>query len=381
MFNIDVKTKIHNRFDIFIEDVETKEVIKAQAENIVLDNMFEYFKSTEIFRFGAYLIYGRGSGTLDATRTTLFDKVGHQSNADFEEELNFPPAESFLTKRAVIPAGTHTGETLTEVGLSYSDDTSSIVTHAFIEDSEGNPISLGPLTDTQQVTIFSTVYASVSFETSGMDLLIDGATDNGNILLGLLLGKYPIYYIKNRMELKASDDKTVTDPSLIYDYGYTLEDNAGPVNYNSTSGKLETNRLRFDTADANGKVWSFSWGGFYLTGLGFIPGVRLLLPSTIFDGFQFIDESIGAGDGIETEFILPWSDINDSKAYTFYVDGIAQNEGTDYTLSNTETETKITFNIAPGSGETVTGDWWVDYIPKDDDHVIDVTFTLDINPV
>lgn len=105
------------------------------------------------------------------------------------------------------------------------------------------------------------------------------------------------------------------------------------------------------------------------------------MPCDAWPGYNFIGKAIGTGNGSTVAFNLPWSDINTSKTYKIYVDSVEKTEGVDYTLSNSEATTTVTFTTAPESGAAITGDWWVNYIPKDSDHVLDLTFSIQYGSV
>ena len=376
---IDVKAvaKIRNRFDFVVEDVKTGEVVqRAKAENTVLNNMVTFLQSTASGQYGVNIIYGTGTGTLDKTRTTLFARLGSILASGLTATYNVPPVESFSTRNIVIPPDTHTGQTLTEVGLSYWDNSTSIVTHALLEDSEGNPISIGPLTDTQQVTIYSTVYATYTTADAGVLPVIPS---NGNRLIGAMLGVSAPNQINTNAtrRLYASSDKTATDQTTNYMSslsGLGYEDiNTWFGNHDLGTKTSQTSRIRFGAAKANGRVWSMYLGQYNASVASRMTLLRILFPNALYSGHQFVGKAIGTGDGVTTEFSLPWSDINEIKAKTWYINGVA----TAATVTeNTTTSTKIQFASAPANSAPITGDWWVDYIPKDSVHVIDVTFTV-----
>ena len=69
---------------------------------------------------------------------------------------------------------------------------------------------------------------------------------------------------------------------------------------------------------------------------------------------------------------MPNSGISD---LVVYVNDVEQTEGTDYTFNGLSVE----FGTAPASALPVTADYFCPYIPKDSDHVLDVTFRLNFD--
>ena len=374
-----VGARLRNRYDIIVEDVKTGEVIqRAGGENIVLDSMIGHLQSTASAKYGSYIIYGTGTGTLSTARTILFNRLGHISSLTDEEiEMNLPGVESKYVRKGVILADTHTGATLTEVGLSNGSSSTNIVTHAFLEDSEGNPITIGPLTDTQQVTIYATTYATITSSESNLILLIpEDVSDGTNALLGSVLG----YIGPQRLNSSGTTCRyhslkylDITERSVDAPGGY-LAPGATFVNHNAGTKTSKTNRLRLDTNAETLPIWSY-WFHYYVSSPSSSrrPLCLIRMPTTAYSGHQFVGKAIGTGDGTTTEFTLPWGDINEIKSKTWYVDGVAT--GATITV-NAVNNTKIQFASAPALNAPITGDWWVDYVPKDDQHVFDVTLTI-----
>ena len=111
----EIKPKFHNRFDIVVTNVETGEVeLRGQAENMVLDRIY-----TRLVAFSSYfdqIVFGTGSGTMDPTRTTLFNRVGNKSCSTVELIRAFPVSK--WTKSIRLEATEFNGNILTEVGIS-----------------------------------------------------------------------------------------------------------------------------------------------------------------------------------------------------------------------------------------------------------------------
>ena len=155
-----LNASIHNRFDIEVVDAKTGEVKqKAQAFNVVCDNIWsELFSKSN--GYGKYILYGDGSGTPSAQDKTLFSHVGYVSvdmsvdNGGYDIENGV----AWYTRKGVITETQAVGKNLTELGLSAGNSTTDIVTHAMLQDMNGNQISIMK-TDTDIINVYATVYA------------------------------------------------------------------------------------------------------------------------------------------------------------------------------------------------------------------------------
>ncbi|TFZ41648.1 hypothetical protein E4100_00490 [Soehngenia longivitae] len=157
----ELKPKFHNRFDIVVTNVETGEVeLRGQAENIVLNRMY-----TRLVAFGSFftqIVFGTGSGTLDPTRTTLFNRVGNKACSDVELIRAFPVSK--WTRFIRLEATEFNGNILTEVGISEAS--TEVNTHAMITDAEGNPLSIEK-TPVRIIDIYATVFVEFDEFTNG----------------------------------------------------------------------------------------------------------------------------------------------------------------------------------------------------------------------
>lgn len=369
--DINVHAKIHNKFEIVVKDIRTKQIVqKAKGYNMLLNNVYAYLCKSHygpLKSWAYYIHYGDGEGDLAPTRSSLFNQLGYGVATEVEQVLNMPPEYSYRKTKLIIPAGTHTGKRITEVG----NGNETLHSHSVSQDSEGNNISIGPLTEFQEVTIYSMVYGSLTAP-SYCDILMK----NNSLLSGLIgaslyglpdVNTYSDYYHR----MKTTTNKSPTIPSQSYNNNTGLISKGAPFNVvNAPNKTASTGRIRMNTTESNGKIWSL-----------FITSskqefIRVVFPNALWPGYHFEDKAIGTANGQQAKFVLPWSDINASKQYDFYVDGAKKTKDVDYTLANSENETSITFFNPPDDEAQITGNWWVDYIPKDTDHVLDIEFTL-----
>jgi hypothetical protein len=87
----------------------------------------------------------------------------------------------------------------------------------------------------------------------------------------------------------------------------------------------------------------------------------------VFDGYPKTGVVLGTGDGVKTTFTVSNKAIKD---LVVYVDGVISS---DYTINTIQ---QIVFNTPIASGSTVTADYICIYIPKDSDHVLNVSMKI-----
>lgn len=326
---IGANASIHNRFDIYVRDVKTNEIIqKAQAENIVLNRIY-----TNLCNFSAYfnnICFGTGTGTPAVGDTTLFTYLGYKAATTYSLVRSSPTSTWIRSIR--LAEDEYNGSTLTEVGIS--DTYPQINTHAMIKDSEGNTITI-PKTNTKIIDIYATVYATVYdvdtglyFDGTGLrDYLTGGSIGSGSISLGYV-----------------SDDDECTQNS---------------TRTSDTSTKSVTATYKFLVNDFNKEVRYIQCNSV---------GLRCVMPRTgVFDGYPKTSVVLGTGDGTNTIFTIPQTKISN---LVVYIDGTST---TAYTINNLG---KIVFNTAVANGSVVTADYTCLYIPKDINHDLTVAMKI-----
>lgn len=147
---------IHNKFEIVKRDVRTGKVIeKAFAYNLLTDYFWTRFDEGSWFN---YIRYGTGVAAPNVSDIALGIPLGSgiASNETFNiDELG----ESISVRREFeIPSGSHVGEELSEVGLSYSHHQGDYLsTHALLKDMNDNLITI-VIGEYDVITIYATVY-------------------------------------------------------------------------------------------------------------------------------------------------------------------------------------------------------------------------------
>jgi len=359
---IDCPIKLHNKFEIEVKNIDTGEIVQTgYAENIVLNNLFQdgFVQDTSNF-FGYGIAFGRGTGALDPNRTTLFNPIGAKIRTRLEEVRNQAPLPSYQTSYIVLNPGEYTGETLTEVGVTRST-VSPIYTHALIKDSEGNPLILGPLEANQEVTIYRTIYFQPQFEDG---VLLSNVETNAifNMATGYTGVALSMYIASENPKLFIND----------IDAGFAYFLNT------FSAGVLSTPLMKLLTSHFVGtKIKTIR---FRPETSGSYRGHMLLIDlptlaqnnSALWSGHDFIDTPIGVGDGSTTTFNLTWDEVRLDKPKTVYVDGVEVTTGVTWTVGS------VSIVPAPSALAVISGDYSVDYMPKDNNHEawiqINITF-------
>lgn len=159
---LDLRASIHNRFDIEVRDAATGELKqRARGYNVICEALWDRvlhvnsYNNWKVSGYFNYILFGSGSGTPSASDTTLFSLLGAKSVSSALYENDVPAGIVYRQNSIVLNAEEYVGDTLTEVGIGYSS--TNIVTHAMLQDMNGNPISIEK-TATDVIIIYATVY-------------------------------------------------------------------------------------------------------------------------------------------------------------------------------------------------------------------------------
>ena len=286
------KINIHNRFDVHIDNIETGEHRELVGYNIILDQMWTRLCNGNEY-FG-HIQFGSGTGTPTPDRTSLFSRLGGRT-AETEEIIKALPVSSWKRKIVLSPEE-FVGATISEVGIGYGSGTTTLVTHAMLKDSEGNPISITK-TSTDIVTIYATVF--VTLVDNPIIKLINLPT--GNNLLNYLIG---------------GSSFTGVSFSLLPGEGYGAILGSEYTSYWSAdvaNKKRKSNVVRFGTNTGNG----------HAMGLEGVNLFRVAFPAIgIFEGQNYTNVPIGTGDGVTKRFSVPSKNI-DGGTLVVKIDGNA----------------------------------------------------------
>lgn len=291
-----MNANIHNRFDIEVRDAKTNQLKqKAQAFNVICNNFWKYMAS-----YFKDIAYGDGLGTPSSNDTTLFGNKKLASLTAHTCGYDIKTGVAYETRKAILDERTSVGMTITEVGLQNAKG--YLVTHAMIQDMNGNPISITK-TDTDIVTIYATVYVHwTPCEQNGITL----CPPRGSV------GNFVSYGYA----------ETITMPNVFFGsgtFGTRAEIGVGSVSWNDITKTLTYNAPRASVSVAN-----ISGGfGFIIIGGG-LANDYLCAVVDVRGKYEVTGEAVGTGDGstktFATKFDLPENTV-------VYVDGMPMTSG------------------------------------------------------
>lgn len=327
---IKANVRLHNRFEIKVLDAETEEVIqKGYAENIVLDRI--YTRLCTFNTYFDYIVFGSGTGELSASRTTLFNRIASKTAEEVEKIRDFPTSK--WTRKIRLGASEYNGQFIREVGIS--DHATNINTHALVVDSEGEELEIEK-TSIKIVDIYATVFVTLYDVDSGLYWYDDG-------LQRYLTG--------------ASIAPEQIGVGFLGDEGISII--SGSRSNNTTEKWVKSTATFNEQQHNNRDIRTITWRNL---------GLICILPRTgVFANWQRKDVYLGEGDGETKIFALPNKNIKDL---------IVKVDGETATGYSSDLWFNVEFENAPDEGLEITADYKCDWVPKDKNHILKVTFTI-----
>jgi len=287
---VETAITLHNRFDVEVRDALSGELKQqAKAYNIVLDQMW-----TRLCAGNAYFVnihFGTGTGALAVTRTSLFTHLGTRAATDDTLVRAFP--NSSWRRRIVLNPEEFVGASLSEVGVAFGTGTTTIVTHALLEDAAGNPITILK-TSVDVVTIFATIF--VTFSAPADVVYINMPNGNGlvNYLIGGAAAPSGAFSLGEAVGAGSTQMTGLgSQPAL----GSTA---AATWTADTANRRRTTGIMRFGTTVGNGHAAEYIFSNVF----------RARLPlANVFTGQAYVNVPVGNGDGATRDFVLPSRNI------------------------------------------------------------------------
>lgn len=332
---LDLRASIHNRFDVEVIDAFTGKVKqKARAFNVICDALWTRLFHTSSSAwypqaYFSYILFGSGSGTPSASDTALFTRLGAKSVSSSMTkavETGVISRQGFIT----LNADEYVGSTLTEVGIGY--DSTHIVTHALLEDMNGNPISIEK-SDTDVIKIYATIY--VHFSAGGWyggSVSMAPFAEDGDIFFAVLTGVISSsrqYYF--RLVGAGTRTGSITSHSV-----------EGTTSINASAKKI-TWASRVQAENLNLPIRSLRVEYGYYSGSWFTRVRFWLTPGTWAPMMEIKAEPCGTGDGSATGFSTAFPVKTGGNVY---VDGV-QVSGV---------------SVRPGPADGTTLAWWMNRV-------------------
>ena len=343
--NIDANIKFKNNYRLQHIDTITGEILHdLEFHNVVLDQIIDAVtNSTWGYSFG--IAIGDGSGTPSASDTQLFHEI-KKFTASTGEKKKKDNNTLLFSVSVTIPASTSEVYDISEVGVCFYQDT--LVTHALILDSEGNPITIKKK-DTDKIILNCELY--ITFESEDIENF-----DVANFVKGSsYLGTLAIYYnFGAATSLEAERVSTASckglwgdDDELIYKNSLSTYNLPSPSWVKDKDAKTLT--VKFGPS----RLPEFSMPT-YIRGITFGKLGTIKLPNeAIFPRYKVSNIIVGIGDGETTKFKCPLNYfIQESETIRVGLDEKIRN--TDYTIDNEANQDEL-IELSAGNEAIISG--------------------------
>jgi len=404
--NVTVDTKMHNNFRFEVVDAKTGEVKQeAKAENIVTNNgkniffntLFKGYNYPMAFALLKEISVGGGLGTFDPNWLNMIKPLGkyQTTKVSSESTISSDRIQTKVVYKVTLNYDVLVDADLTEIGFSCDITRSDaftlfgikpgLVTHAFITDSEGNPITLHK-TATDIVNIYATVYFTMTHN-AGANASFCGSNlpeAVGNAFISYFAGRDNVYasdgwtFVRHYWQIALGDNGVAPSISDRGIKGTTIAKSLPELTSPAIAIIDNVNRTAIAEYTFNtsiiGKVKEIYIGctcqfmeASYNSNVQ--PVLRMVLPIGAWVEHVEEDQNLATGDGTTKLFNLP-STAFPTKAGTLVVK-VGGSISTDYTFNNSTG--LITFNAAPGAGALVSVSYKNDYIPKHQYNILKVS--------
>jgi len=315
---VQVPIKLHNKFEIEVRDAKTDEILKeGYAFNVILDQYFSRLLSTDSPDNLKSISFGTGTGTIDASRTTMFTYSGNKTATTVETVRTIE--SSYIKKTIALEPEEYVGYIFSEVGFSNG---STLTTHAMIKDSEGNPITIEK-TGVNRIVFYATFYITLPPLILGQPA--QWYTAGSNALLTNLLAGHGRTTIARTIRFSGMRG-AVNTTKYQRTYGSVSTTNAGN---SPATREVISNTPRASISSCNGPINLIAWENVFAIDIPH-PG--------IWEEMLIEGVTLGVGDGVITDFDFPVPELVENSE-KIYVNGILKTKGVDYSIDYVSTNT------------------------------------------
>lgn len=216
-----IRNALSGHFDLRVYDANTGALTKSRSFRNLITNQGLIGYCSLNPNFGTtYFCVGNGTNAPSVDDTILGNFIAKTNGSVFTWQGSQPVAPDYVSSTkgtARFAAGTFDGTTITEVGVTNSQNTNPVFSRALILDDAGNPTSLTILAN-EYLDITYTLYYHPDLTDSHFSFAMDGVTYNctaraafvnrtafANAGYGVPLRRGPIIinYVYNTQELGA----------------------------------------------------------------------------------------------------------------------------------------------------------------------------------
>ena len=330
--NIDANIKFKNNYRLQHIDTITGEILHdLEFHNVVLDQIIDTVTASVSSNDHFGIAIGNGSGIPSASDTQLFHEIKTFHNLTGNYWSKKDNNTLSFSVSVTIPADASEVYDISEVGVCFLHST--LVTHALILDSEGNPIIVKKK-DTDKIILNCELY--VTFESEGLenfsidDDSVEWSTSSGTLVIPYQFGAATSLEAQ-RISKYSSNTCELPDKDWVKDKNAkTLTVNFGP------------SRLPEYSMPA------------YIRGITFgAPGTIKLPNEAIFPRYKVSNITVGIGDGETTKFKCPLNYfIQESETIRVGADEKIRN--TDYTIDNEANQDEL-IELSAGNEAIISG--------------------------
>lgn len=311
------KIGIHNEFEIVVRDAKTGKVKRrAKSYNIILNQFWTRFLSSNNSACLSYIHFGSGTATPVATDTSLTTFIASKASASISQDVSTFYADGIIKKKCSIRLEDteYIGYTISEVGFGYSAASSNLMTKSLIKDQNGNPLAHTKAAG-EVVDIYATFYVKIPTTINGGKVYFNPSSSPTSGILGFLccygaLGTSPDGYYN----VGYYEPKVLGNPYL----GYGL---STVTNTYDVANKKVTIGLSNIVA-ANGNI-----GGIESLRMG---NMILEFPCEGFAQPVLTKEVIATGDGTTKDFKCSFSRILNNGIAKLYENDVEVSATFDY---------------------------------------------------
>lgn len=304
MIELKAPMSIKNEYVLELYDKDGKLKDKAYAYNLVTNTFWQdAFKTVTGWLPFKKMRLGTGTGTPSVSDTALFKSLVEVDATVKSVQYAYPTSVATIT--ATFPASTSAVGVITEIGFSKGNYSSYLQTHALLQDSEGNPITINK-TDTDTIIVTAKVHVTVSASEQ-----LNLVSANRSVVKKMFTNASNLSITK--VALCACPLNATT--SMI------ASKSDCTAAYSSRSFAFPTSRL------ASGTGNNMYINAVYASEVGYIQ-----LPNeSIFPAYELQPMIVGTGDGVTTSFNCPIPDfVENTEVVT--VDGVELTRDVDYTV-------------------------------------------------
>lgn len=349
---MEIKTKLHNRWDIVKTNVKTGKTEKYEGENIILNQFWARYISTNSATCFSYIHIGSGTATPVATNTQLGAKWANYASANEIIDTSRIKSDGYLTRQLScrIEANTYVGQTISEVGFAYGTAATNLMTHSLLRDMNGNAVTITINAD-EVVDVYGTVYFKIGYRHNGNTVSVFGSyTEN---VIGAMIGKVPY----NTLSVYGPTRNTYIPEKTLFPATNQTPTFATGVSNAAISYDTANKKVIFtfpnstiSTHNIPGGIGSAVVGG----------GLQILLPCTGFTQSAITKEVVGTGDGTKVDFQTAFGFVLDNGTAKIYVNDIEVATTIDFNTPHPSAPLSACFNYSDDSDSfigitTVTG--------------------------